>query len=1135
MNYFFNCKKGIRPPSICSKHLLSIMKSFVIVSLLYSQTIVAGISAQSVSVNLSLRNPTVAKVIEKLHKQTGYEFAYDAEILTKHLPNVAIEVYNEKIENVLSQIFNGTTVDYKVLHNRIFLKEKKEAPLKKDFINFTQQTPKTKTITGSVFDERGESIIGATIIEKGNSTNGTTTDIDGHFSLNVALNAILKVSYVGYETQEIDTSEGNAFTITLKEDSKTLDELVVVGYGIQKKVNVIGSIATVDSKTLESRTAPNVTNMLTGQLSGVTIIQNGGRPGNDAGTIRIRGEGSFGASPAPLVLIDGVPGNLNNLNPSDIDAISVLKDASSAAIYGSRAANGVILVQTKNGRQGKVTVNYNGYFGWNKASELPDLLHSYEYAENFNLATGTEAYSADDIHQMKSGTNLDVYADEMYLDDILGGTGFQTNHELSVNGGNSNTQYLVSLGYLTQNGLLEKNKFNKYNGRLNLSVSLNEKLRLTTRLSGIITGTEEPAIPGGFDGGSDMTHIVAQALRYPGIWSSIASDGTWGDGPKLLGTPKAWLKSPSFHNQNAKVLTSLGELTWTPIESLKIKIIGGYNFTNLHKKTYRSTLKLHGGRTVGPSELKDVSGNTEYKTLQLIAEYGHSFKKHDFSLLGGYTWEDEEFRDIEGFRNNYPSNDVPFLNAGATEGQQSLGGGYDWAMLSYFGRLTYNYDQRYLFESTLRYDGSSRFPSKNRFGLFPSLAVGWRISEEPFFKKNRNLKFINNLKIKASAGSLGNNNIGNYPYQQVYELDTNRSYIFGGQVYSGAAVTTYKDPSLTWEKTKTIDIGFESNLWSNKLSFNMSYFYRKTTDILYKPNASYSAIFGLNLSPVNTGSLQNTGWEFEIGHHNKIGNISYFINGNFSIIRNKVVSLGIGNVEQENGMIGNGSDLFIGYPMQMYYGYKTDGVFLNEKEISEWYDQSKIANKSQAGDLRYVDVSGDNIVDEKDKVYLGSRIPKYTFGVNIGASWRGFDCNALLQGVAGVKGLLNEYAGFAFYQQGNIQRWQADGTWTRNQSERYPAYPRLEVMSNAGTPSTLASDYWVLDASYIKVRNVQLGYTFPKSIVGKLSLSNLRLYFSSENPLSFNKYRKGWDPEINTYGPYYPILSTYTFGINIKF
>jgi TonB-linked SusC/RagA family outer membrane protein len=1087
--------------------------------------------------SISASNTEIKNVLRQIEEKSDYTFFYSDNFLDLN-QKVTINTRNETIENTLNTLFRNTNIAYRINNTQIALSERtvRQAP------GVTGQQQAKKTISGTITDNNGETVIGATIVEKSNPTNGTITDIDGNFSLSVAPNAELEISYVGFQPQTISISGRNTVNVILKEDVQTLDEVVVVGYGVQKKVNVIGSIASVDSKKLESRPAPSVSNMLTGQMSGVTIIQGSGSPGNDGGTIRVRGVGSFGAAPTPLVLIDGIPGALNDINPADIENISVLKDASSAAIYGSRAANGVILVQTKQGKEGKISVAYNGSFGWSKATELPELLPSYEYAKYYNLATESQSYSDADIATMRDGTKPDIFANEMYLQDIIGGKGYQTKHETSITGGSDKAQYMLSFGYLNQKGLLEKNVYDRYNARVNLSTKLADNLTLKAYLNGIATDRNEPTVPGGFDGPGQMNSIIGQALRFPGLWPTKMSDGSYGVGPKLLGNPRAWMESTSFYTHDTKKFSSLVELGWQPLESLKLRAIGGYNYANVHEKTFRSTLEMHGGRVMGPSELTEGMGNTQYKTFQFIADYGKVIKKHDFNILAGYTWEDESYRDVNGLRNNFPSNLLPYLTAGATDGQQSWGAGNDWAMMSLIGRLTYNYDQRYLFETTMRYDGSSRFPSHNRFGFFPSVAVGWRISEESFFKQNGNLNFINNLKIKASTGSLGNNNIIDdngyqiyYPYQQVYELNSNRSYIFGGQPHSGAAVTTYKDPALTWEKTSTTDIGFESNFWNNKLTFNAAYFYRKTTDILYKPSASYSSIFGLELTATNTGSLKNTGWEFEIGHNHRIGDFSYNLSGNFSIINNKVISLGIGNVEQLNGLVGNGTNLFIGYPMQMYYGYKTDGVFLNEQEIAEWHDQSKIASGAKPGDLRYVDVSGDNVVDEKDKVYLGSRIPKYTFGLNVGADYKGFDFSALLQGVAGVKGLLDNYAGFAFFQEGNLQRWQADGSWTMNQNERYPIYPRLETMSNAGTASTITSDFWVLNATYLKVRNIQLGYMLPRTLINPWGLSNLRVYFSADNPFSFSHFRKGWDPEINTSGTYHPILTTYTFGLNLKF
>lgn len=352
----------------------------------------------------------------------------------------------------------------------------------------------------------------------------------------------------------------------------------------------------------------------------------------------------------------------------------------------------------------------------------------------------------------------------------------------------------------------------------------------------------------------------------------------------------------------------------------------------------------------------------------------------------------------------------------------------------------------------------------------------------------------------------------------------------------GAQKKVYVDPTLKWERTRTADFGIETGFFDNKLTLNAAYFHRKTTDVLYKPAASYSSIFGLAISEVNTGELENKGWEFEIGHQNTIGDFHYHVNGNFSIIKNKVLTLGMGNVTQNNGMIGNGSDLFIGYPMEMFYGYKTDGVFLTDAEVNDWYDQTEIAKGSQAGDIRYVDITGDGKVTPDDRTYLGSRIPKYTFGLNLGAEYKGFDFSMLIQGVAGVKGTLSVYAGYAFYQEGNIQRWQMENCWNVQQDNRYPEYPRLEVMSNAGSNNTLTSDYWVLNASYVKVRNIQFGYTLPESVTRKFGSSGMRFYVSLDNPLTFKSYREGWDPEnTSNNGQYYPTMSTYTFGLTLKF
>lgn len=1115
------------------KTLLNYRKIFILALLALSTSSISW--GQSQHVTITGKNKTILKAFEEIEKQTGLSIAYNQ---TKLDTNRQIKQdFNDKIlSSVLTDILKGTGFSYRVEGNHIVI-----VPAKAEQKTPAQNQNNPKKISGVVADVTGLPIIGANVIIKGTAT-GLITDLDGNFSLEVPQGSVLQISYIGYLTKEI-TIDGiqTDFNIQLLEDTQALEEVVVVGYGSQKKVNVIGSIASVDSKALEARAVPDVSNMLTGQLSGVTITQTSGNPGDDAGTIRVRGVGSFGATPSPLVLVDGLPGSLSDLTPADIEQISVLKDASSAAIYGSRAANGVILVTTKKGKEGKARITYNGSVGMSQATELPDLAHSYEYAEFYNKAIGTETYTPEMIQKYRDGSDPDNYADEMYLEDLMGGHALQTKHELSASGGTDKMQYMVSLGYLHQDGLLDNNFYNRYNARVNMNAELAKNLKLSVRLSGMASDRHEPSTPGAMDGGGYKS-IISNAVRFPGMVPSYLQNGEVGLGPKLMGSPVAWVDCASFYRDDYDKFKSNAELSYMPLKGLTLKVIGGYNYTLRHTRNYRCDLELAGGKTTGPSNLEDEMKRTVYKTFQAIADYNTTIAgKHNLAALVGYTWEDEGQLTLKGKRNNFPSDDVPYLNAGGADGQTNNGGGYEWAIQSVFGRLTYNYDQRYLFETTMRYDGSSRFPTDSKYGFFPSVAAGWRLSEEQFWKENENLSFVDNLKIKASIGVLGNNNIGNYPYQSVYTLGQAQNYVFGGVYTQGAAVTTYVDPTLKWERTRTTDFGIETAFLNNKLTFNASYFYRKTTDILYKPSASYSNIFGLKVSEINTGEVENKGWEFELGHQNNIGKFNYHINGNFSIINNKVLTLGMGNVTQNNGMVGNGSDLFIDYPMQMFYGYKTDGVFLTDDEVADWYDQSAIAKGSKAGDVRYVDTDGDGKVTPDDKVYLGSRIPKYTFGLSLGADYKGFDFSMLIQGVAKAKGMLSVYAGHAFYQEGNIQRWQMEGCWNVQQDNRYPEYPRLEVMSNAGSNNTLTSDFWVLNASYVKVRNIQFGYTLPKMMTQKFGASNLRFYVSLDNPLTFKKYRKGWDPENLTpdsstnNGQYYPTLSTYTFGLTLNF
>jgi TonB-linked SusC/RagA family outer membrane protein len=1013
------------------------------------------------------------------------------------------------------------------------------------------------TLRGIVTDAEGQPLPGVSVLLKG-SPLGTATNVDGSFQLQVPqARGVLVFSYIGFASREIPIGSETTFQVSLKPDAKALDEVVVIGYGTQKRENIIGSVAQVSAEQLASRPVTQLSNALTGQMPGVTAIQRSGQPGASASVINVRGVGSFGASSGALVIVDGIPGNFNDIDPNDVESVSVLKDASSAAIYGSRAANGVILVTTKSGREGKLQVSYNGYAGFQQPTAFPDFVDSWDYARLYNEASGTQQYTEADIEKYRNGSSPDTHPNTDFLGAVFARNGLQTGHNLTINSGTPTTRYNISFGYLYQDGLVVKNHFDRYNIRLNLSTALNSKLSLTTRLSGIKTSSEEPDGPATLDL-TGVLGIINSAVRYPAIHAGKLSDGYYGTGVVQKGTPISFLETESFGKQSGLNLNANVRLDYQLIPDLKLSFISGYNQLNNKNTQFLATQVINPGIKLGPNELTRIHNATEYYTLQGLAEYQKQIRKHAIGLLAGYSFENNHFETATAYRNDFPVNNLTELNAGSPSNQQASGTANEWALESQFARLNYSFANRYLVEGVIRRDGSSRFPTSRKYALFPSAAIGWRLSQEGFVKNN--LPWLNELKLKASYGVLGNQNIGNYPYQNLYRIGAAYNYPFGGAINAGSARTTIVDPTLHWESTQTTDIGLEFGVWDNKLSGSATYFDRYTYDILYAPGGSVSSSLGFSLAEQNTGRLSNKGLEFTLGHQHQAGAFSYNVSANFSIINNKVLDLGVGNIVQPNGMVGNGSTLFIGNPMQLYYGLVADGIFVNEEDVRNYPDQLAVNPGSATkpgpapGDIRYKDISGpagvpDGKVDNTyDRTVLGSNIPRYTFGLNLGANYKGFDVSLLLQGVARVSGYMNSYAGIAFNNFGSIQRWQMEERWTPENPDPRAGYPRLEIVSNSGTANTQLSSFWVLNGSYLRGKNIQVGYTLPKALTQKIKAGSVRFYGSGENLFTISNYRQGWDPEVGTdsspnedanaivsSGSYYPILRNYTFGVNLTF
>ena len=994
-------------------------------------------------------------------------------------------------------------------------------------------TAQTREISGSVTDSAGEPLIGVSIVVKG-TTIGTTTDLDGRFSLSTSMGSTLQVSYVGYTSQEVKVTSTSPLRIVMKEDMAQLEEVVVVGYGTQKKVNLTGSVASVTAEDLVNKPVMSTAQAIAGLAPGLSVITNSGRPGSGA-SVRIRGTGTFSsAGNSPLVLIDGLSGSMDDVDPNDIESISFLKDAASASIYGNRAANGVILIETKKGKEGKISISYNNSFGWQKATELPDFLPSWEYAEYYNLAMqnmGRQAtYSTDDIQKYKNGSDPDNYPNVNHLKWLLeSGSGFQHQHNVSIQGGNATTTYNLSIGYRNQEGMTAKTNNERMTALLSLKSQIAKNLTLNVNLNAYNNNYNAPnGEPQSIDG------IIGYAVRETPLYAGKKSDGTFGYQDNY--SPEGWLASESFIQNNGRNFSGAAQLKWdTPIKGLSLIGKIGANFYSSYNKSYRAKVQFDENKSIGPNSLSVSSSNNTYTTMEAMATYEKQIKDHAFKVLVGTSVEQSSNKSLNGGRNTFPNNYLYELSSGDTSTSSNGSSLSEYALVSYFGRVNYSWKDRYLLEGNVRYDGSSRFHKDNRWGFFPSVSAGWRVSEEAFWKENRIGEIFTNMKIRASYGVLGNQNIGTYPYQQTYSLG--QDYPFGGVMQSGAYSGTYNNRNVTWEKTAITDIGLDFTLFNGVLNGTVDYFYKYTSDIL--SSVEVTKIMGRGVGQSNVGAVSNQGIELMLTYNGKVGNdFRFSISPNFTWVKNAVEELSDGKTEEIN------NNRIVGEPIGIIYGYETEGLFVDQAEIDAAPAQLVGKSNLKPGYVRYKDISGPNgVPDGKvdatyDRKVLGSTTPTFYYGLNLSASYKGFDFSALLQGVGGHERLIGSYMAYAFYNGGNIQRWQAENMWTTENPDKWAEYPRLETY-NMNHPNLQTSDYWLRNASFLRVKNVQIGYTLPKSLTQKMGIEQVRIYLSGQNLFSFNSFYKGWDPE-NEIGTgdqpsYYPINAIYSFGFNFKF
>lgn len=1001
------------------------------------------------------------------------------------------------------------------------------------------QTKSNVLVQGKIVDADNTEIVGAVVKIKDRSV-GTVTDAKGHFSINVGVGEVLEFSYLGYRPKSLKiTNAQRNLVIKLEEDAVLLDNVVVIGYGTNSKEKLTGSVATVGTADFKNRPITDVSIALQGKVPGMQVTQLSGQPGDDGSSINIRGIGTLNDS-SPLIIIDGFESSFDKVDPKDIESISVLKDAASAAIYGNKAANGVILITTKKGKSGKLSVEYNGYFAIQNVTRFPDLLGSVDFMELYNEArmnSGLQpAYSEEWIDHFRKGDNPGVYPDRNWADFYFKPAP-QHNHYLKVNGGTEQLTYTFSVGYLDQDGILDGTSYQKYSFRSNVTSSLfDNKLKIGTNLSGykglrtdLVNGTE-----------GTLSHIIQMqpmvTAKMEGYgWTSWFYD----DAVKEAGGSKDFDKTNFNGNFN---------LQWQITPQLKLEGAVNYDINHEFIRTYAPNAILYAVETGSNGEQTIGKINTveswikesaqQQSSLSSYATLNYWFNIHEghhLKFLAGAQqseWKDK-FYWTERKR---LTADLPTLEVGDPTTQKNGGWESEVKSLSLFGRFNYDYKNKYLFEANIRYDGSSKFATGHKWGTFPSFSTGWRISEENFMKDH--IRWIDELKLRASWGQLGNEKIwSSYAGTDILSVGS-ANYVWNNQMYTGSALAYVANKDLSWETTTQWNLGLDLTLFKS-LNFSGDFYIKETSDILMQ--LPVSSTFGFTEDPwQNAGKVRNIGAEFSVSYSKMITR-ALELNGGFNLSFNKNEILDLKGLspilDDSKGIL-----LQEGKPINTLYGYEVEGIYQSDKEIHNHlvtFDRfGNVVNSysgliAAPGDIRFKDQNGDGIIDkDNDRVALGNPSPDFMYSFNLGAKYKGFDFTAFFQGVAGGRGWSMGELVSPFFNGYNSAGWMIK-RWTPDAPNN--TYQRVYIDNQR---ATIKSEYYVEDMSYLRLKNVELGYTFPVVWMNKIGMTGARVFVSGQNLLTITAY-KGFDPEragvksSNIYD--YPLVKTFTFGINLTF
>lgn len=1082
--------------------------------------------AQEQKVTVELKNATLKQVFKSIEGQTTYRFSY-RNTLVDDKNDITISKRQVGVSVVLNEVLKGRNLTYTIVSSKsiVISDLKEQATLSKN-----------KRVSGTVKSANGESIIGANVKVSG-TTIGCITDIDGNFTLEVPENAKLTVSYIGFQTQEIAINGKSSVNIVLEEDTEMLDEIVVIGYGSMKKKDLTGAVAAIRGEKLSARKTTQLSTALQGSIAGVMVTRDNNAPGAAASTIRVRGITTISDS-SPLVIIDGIPGDIDDVNPNDVESMSVLKDASSASIYGSRAAAGVILITTKRATERKASISYNFEYGLEIPTRQPEYVGVKRFLEttnelryNDNPSGGwNQAYSEDDVNNWEQyhQTNPDKYPMTDWVGMILKNTAPRQTHTISISGGTKAIKSSASFIYDKVDGLYANRYYERFMVRTNNDFTINKYLGATLDLNARKTKDHQP----NYNPFSDMR---LAPMVYPAVWENGAyAEGKSGSNPyaKLIegGTKDEWYTS----------LGGRAVIDFKPIEGLKFSGVIAPNYTFTKNKTFKKAVPYYSDENpnlvigymdggYSSSKLTEKRNDSYNLTIQGIVNYMKTLGKHDINLMAGYETYYSFNENLSAARDQYELTDFPYLDVGPLDFRENDGNASELAYRSWFGRIAYGFANKYLFQANIRYDGSSRFHPDYRWGAFPSFSAGWVISEENFMKNTR-LDWLSFLKLRASYGTLGNERVGsNYPYQAFLNFSNVLLYQ-NGQIVSqlSAAQWAYAIANISWETTSSIDIGLDATFLNNRLRLTVDYYKKQTKDMLLA--LEIPDYVGFDNPQKNTGKMYTNGYDIELGWNDQIGDFTYGITANFSDFVSKMGNLG-GTEFLGNQVKMEGSEF------NEWYGYLSDGLMLTEEDLQG----PKLNDNIKLGDVKYKDISGpDGVPDGKispefDRVLLGGSLPRFQYGGSLQLGYSGFDCSIAFQGIGRQNVRMTKNMVQALQANwGNTPAIIDGNYWSeKNTSERNAQvfYPRL-TYTNASANYAM-SDYWLFNGRYFRMKNVTFGYTLPQSWTEKVTVKQARIYVAANDLFCISQFPKGWDPEMGSSS--YPITTSILFGLSINF